>query len=51
MELQEFPQDGFGQGWEGIAFGHDAAVRLSYCTTLDVLNEGITRFEEFCRAH
>ncbi|MDP6206735.1 MAG: aminotransferase class I/II-fold pyridoxal phosphate-dependent enzyme, partial [Roseibacillus sp.] len=35
----------------GIAFGHDAAVRLSYCTTLDVLNEGITRFEEFCRAH
>ena len=35
----------------GIAFGHDASVRLSYCTTLDVLNEGITRFEEFCRAH
>ena len=35
----------------GIAFGHDMAVRLSYCTTLDVLNEGVTRFEEFCRAH
>ena len=35
----------------GIAFGHDASVRLSYCTTLDVLNEGIMRFEEFCRAH
>ena len=35
----------------GVAFGHDASVRLSYCTTLDVLNEGITRFEEFCRAH
>lgn len=35
----------------GIAFGHDYSVRLSYCTTLDVLNEGITRFEEFCRAH
>ncbi|MGJ8695096.1 MAG: pyridoxal phosphate-dependent aminotransferase [Verrucomicrobiaceae bacterium] len=35
----------------GVAFGHDSAVRLSYCTTLDVLNEGITRFEEFCRAH
>ena len=35
----------------GIAFGHDSSVRLSYCTTLDVLNEGITRFEEFCRAH
>ena len=35
----------------GIAFGHDSSLRLSYCTTLDVLNEGITRFEEFCRAH
>ena len=35
----------------GIAFGNDAAVRLSYCTTLDVLNEGVTRFEEFCRSH
>ncbi len=35
----------------GIAFGHDMGLRLSYCTTLDVLNEGISRFEEFCRAH
>jgi len=35
----------------GIAFGHDASVRLSYCTTLDVLNEGVTRFEEFCQSH
>lgn len=35
----------------GIAFGNDAAVRLSYCTTLDVLNEGLDRFEEFCRSH
>ncbi len=35
----------------GIAFGHDMGLRLSYCTTLDVLNEGITRFEEFCRSH
>ena len=35
----------------GIAFGHDASVRLSYCTTLDVLNEGLSRFEEFCRSH
>lgn len=35
----------------GIAFGHDMGLRLSYCTTLDVLNEGVTRFEEFCRAH
>jgi aspartate aminotransferase len=35
----------------GIAFGNDNSIRLSYCTTLDVLNEGLTRFEEFCRAH
>jgi aspartate aminotransferase len=35
----------------GIAFGNDDAIRLSYCTTLDVLNEGITRFEQFCREH
>lgn len=35
----------------GIAFGYDDGLRLSYCTTLDVLNEGITRFEQFCREH
>ena len=35
----------------GIAFGNDNCIRISYCTTLDVLNEGLTRFEEFCRAH
>jgi aspartate aminotransferase len=35
----------------GVAFGHDMGVRISYCTTLDVLNEGVTRFEEFCRSH
>ncbi len=35
----------------GIAFGNDAAVRLSYCTTLDVLAEGLSRFEEFCESH
>lgn len=35
----------------GVAFGHDMGVRISYCTTLDILNEGVTRFEEFCRAH
>lgn len=35
----------------GIAFGNDNSIRLSYCTTLDVLNEGLTRFEEFCKAH
>jgi len=35
----------------GIAFGNDNSIRLSYCTTLDVLNEGLNRFEEFCRSH
>jgi aspartate aminotransferase len=35
----------------GIAFGNDDSIRMSYCTTLDVLNEGLTRFEEFCRSH
>ena len=35
----------------GIAFGCDEGIRLSYCTTLDVLNEGLTRFEQFCREH
>ena len=35
----------------GIAFGNDDCIRISYCTTLDVLNEGVNRFEEFCRAH
>jgi aspartate aminotransferase len=35
----------------GIAFGYDEGIRMSYCTTLDVLNEGLTRFEQFCREH
>ena len=35
----------------GVAFGNDYGIRLSYCTTLDVLNEGLTRFEEFCKSH
>ncbi|MEM9081682.1 MAG: pyridoxal phosphate-dependent aminotransferase [Verrucomicrobiota bacterium] len=35
----------------GIAFGNDNAIRLSYCTTLDVLAEGVSRFEEFCESH
>lgn len=35
----------------GIAFGNDNSIRISYCTTLDVLNEGLNRFEEFCKAH
>jgi aspartate aminotransferase len=35
----------------GIAFGYEEGIRLSYCTTLDILNEGLTRFEQFCREH
>ena len=33
----------------GIAFGNDKAIRISYCTSLDVLKEGLDRLEEFCR--
>ncbi len=33
----------------GIAFGNDHAIRISYCTTLDILKEGLDRLEEFCR--
>jgi aspartate aminotransferase len=35
----------------GVAFGNDECIRLSYCTTLDVLAEGLDRFESFCREH
>jgi aspartate aminotransferase len=35
----------------GIAFGYDDGIRLSYCTSLDVLAEGLDRFEAFCREH
>ncbi len=35
----------------GIAFGNDNAIRISYCTSLDVLKEGLDRIEEFCKAH
>ena len=33
----------------GIAFGDDRTVRLSYATSLDVINKGLDRFEEFCK--
>ena len=33
----------------GIAFGNDHAIRISYCTSLDVLKEGLDRLEDFCR--
>lgn len=35
----------------GIAFGDDKGIRISYCTTLDVLKEGLDRFESFCKDH
>ncbi|MBT9449860.1 pyridoxal phosphate-dependent aminotransferase [Akkermansia glycaniphila] len=35
----------------GVAFGNDNSIRISYCTTLDILKEGLDRFEEFCKAH
>lgn len=33
----------------GIAFGNDKAIRISYCTSLDILKEGLDRIEEFCK--
>lgn len=33
----------------GVAFGNDRAIRLSYCTSLDILKEGLDRLEEFCK--
>lgn len=33
----------------GIAFGNDKAIRISYCTSLDVLKEGLDRLEDFCK--
>lgn len=35
----------------GVAFGNDHGLRISYCTTLDILKEGLDRFEDFCRSH
>jgi aspartate aminotransferase len=35
----------------GIAFGCDDGIRLSYCTSLEILAEGLDRFEAFCREH
>jgi hypothetical protein len=32
-----------------IAFGNDNAIRISYCTSLDVLKEGLDRLEAFCK--
>jgi aspartate aminotransferase len=35
----------------GIAFGNDSTIRFSYATGLDVIKEGLDRFEEFCKSH
>ena len=35
----------------GVAFGADDTVRLSYAVGLDVIKEGLDRFEKFCREH
>ena len=35
----------------GIAFGCDHAIRISYCTSLDVLKEGLDRIEECLKKH
>jgi len=35
----------------GIAFGNDQSIRFSYATGLDVINNGMDRFEEFCHEH
>ena len=33
----------------GIAFGDDRTIRFSYATSLDIIKNGIDRFEEFCK--
>jgi aspartate aminotransferase len=33
----------------GIAFGDDRTLRFSYATSMDVIKNGLDRFEEFCR--
>lgn len=35
----------------GVAFGDDKTIRFSYATGLDVIKNGLDRFEEFCRGH
>ena len=35
----------------GVAFGSDYTIRFSYATSLDVINGGMDRFEEFCNQH
>ncbi|MDB6138297.1 MAG: aminotransferase class [Verrucomicrobiaceae bacterium] len=35
----------------GVAFGAENTVRFSYATSLDIINAGLDRFEEFCAQH
>lgn len=35
----------------GQAFGADFTIRFSYATGLDIINQGMDRFEEFCAQH
>ena len=35
----------------GVAFGAEFTARFSYATSLDVINGGMDRFEEFCHQH
>jgi aspartate aminotransferase len=34
-----------------VAFGAEYTARFSYATSLDVINGGMDRFEEFCHQH
>jgi aspartate aminotransferase len=35
----------------GVAFGSEYTIRFSYATSLDIINAGMDRFEEFCNQH
>jgi len=35
----------------GVAFGSEFTVRFSYATSLEIINAGMDRFEEFCSQH
>jgi len=35
----------------GVAFGSEYTIRFSYATSLDIINSGMDRFEEFCNSH
>jgi aspartate aminotransferase len=35
----------------GVAFGSEHTIRFSYATSLEIINSGMDRFEEFCSQH